>query len=189
VARGHPVPLTSQVAVDRDAVYDVIDRLRFSLPFAIKNVRWFRQKREADGDPPLRESTEELLSVLDCVDRLDDLLRSAPPVPLSSDVRVKRDRLATLLDRLRSRVVPLGQELADLSGIYPDAQGAGAAAATEQEPDSGSLVLLPLIDELDELARNAKRVPLTTQVRIDLERLQDITDRLRETTVRLYRTD
>lgn len=98
--------------LDRESVYDVLDRLRASLPETIKAVRWERQQR-ADDDAPIS------LDVLKDIDALDDLMHTSRPVPLSDSVRVKRDRLTPILDRLRAVLIPLGQELADFKSSDP----------------------------------------------------------------------
>ncbi len=41
--------------------------------------------------------------------------------------------------------------------------------------------VLPLIDKLDDLVRNAKHVPLSSEVRVDKEELDDLLDQLRAT--------
>src|SRR3954447_14439580 len=41
--------------------------------------------------------------------------------------------------------------------------------------------VLVLIDKLDDLVRNAKHVPLTSEVRVDKEELDDVLDQLRAT--------
>ncbi len=120
VEAARPVPLlANQVILDRESVYDVLDRMRASLPFAIKSVRWFRKRREDDGDPPLRTGDEVSIAVLADIDALDDLIHKSPTVPLTDSVRVKRDRLASILDRMRATLIPFAQELADYQSIYP----------------------------------------------------------------------
>lgn len=120
IEEARPVPfLANQVILDRESVYDILDRMRFSLPFAIKAIRWFRKRREDDGDPPLRTGDEVSIAVLTDIDALDDLIHKSPAVPLTDSVRVKRDRLAPILDRMRATLIPFGQELADYQSIYP----------------------------------------------------------------------
>lgn len=119
VAAARPVPLMrSQVILDRESIYDVLDSLRASLPEAIKDARWFREKRKQDGDPPLREG-EVAPDVFTDIDAVDDLIHESRTVPLTNSMLVERDRLSPILDRLRAALVPLGQELADFKSIYP----------------------------------------------------------------------
>jgi hypothetical protein len=121
VAAARPVPLLQgQLILDRESVYDVLDDMRASLPFAIKAVQWFRTRREDDGDPPLRAGEVAPSDVLLEIDAVDDLIHNSRPVPLTDSVRVKRDRLAPILDRMRAALTPLGQELADFNSIYPN---------------------------------------------------------------------
>jgi hypothetical protein len=119
VERARPVPLVrSQVILDRESVYDVLDGMRASLPEAIKATRWLRKKREDAGDAPLRDGDVVSGDVLTNIDALDDLIHNARPVPLTDSVRVSRDRLASILAQMRADLMPLGQELADLEEIY-----------------------------------------------------------------------
>ena len=57
---------------------------------------------------------------------LDDLIHSAPPIPLTDSVRVSRHRLGEILDRLRNALVPLAQEFAEFKRTYPDTNPAGS---------------------------------------------------------------
>ena len=44
--------------------------------------------------------------LLSLIDELDDLIHNAKPVPLTDQVRVDRERVYDLLDRIRAAVVP-----------------------------------------------------------------------------------
>jgi hypothetical protein len=123
VAGARSMPLVQgQLILEREPVYYVLDGMRLSLPFAIRDVRWFRQRRANDGDPPLRGGEVESLDLLAEIDAVDDLVHTARMVPLTDSVRVRRDRLAPILDRMRAALVPLGQELADFRSIYRTAR-------------------------------------------------------------------
>ena len=40
------VPLTDQVRIDRDAIYDVLDQMRSTIPEEIKQARWIVKERQ-----------------------------------------------------------------------------------------------------------------------------------------------
>jgi len=90
--------------------------------------------------------------------QLDELVRRAPPIPLTSQVRIDRSEIYDSLDLLRA--------------LEADAMRERGTAAF-----SNSLAVL---DELDALIQNAKPVPLTTQVRVDRTEIYRLLDRLRE---------
>src|SRR6266571_3866401 len=81
------VPLTDQVRIDREEIYDILDQMRATIPEEIKQARWIvkeRQEMLAHGlraslgqqpvDPAPRPR-EHLLALLDDPARLLDLLR------------------------------------------------------------------------------------------------------------------
>ena len=49
------------------------------------------------------------MDVLVLIDRLDDLVHNAKPVPLTNEVRVDKDELYELLDQIRA-TIPGGRE-------------------------------------------------------------------------------
>jgi hypothetical protein len=93
------------------------------------------------------------MDVLVLIDKLDDLAHNAKAVPLTDQVRVERREVQDIVAEIR-------------------------AAIREDLTDAPTQVLT-LVDELDELARDAKPVPLTRHVRIDRAEVYDILDRLR----------
>ena len=91
----------------------------------------------------------DLLVAIDC---LDDLVHNARAVPLTDQVRLP-------LDRLESAVRDVHDSLP------PDVR-------TRLEAEG-------LLERLDTLARDAKPVPLTEQVRFDKDELYEILDAIR----------
>ncbi len=81
IREARPVPLTREVRVEKDAVYDVLDRMR------------------AEVGP-------EHGDLLIPLDELDDTIHAAKPVPLTSWVRVDKQRVEELLDRMRANLGP-----------------------------------------------------------------------------------
>lgn len=88
VAGAAPVPLTSEVRIQKDEVYDVLDRLRATLP-------------ELTTAAPEHTKTR-LLSALVHIDELDDRVHRARPVPLTDQVRVDPTKLSRTLQRIRA---------------------------------------------------------------------------------------
>jgi hypothetical protein len=77
------VPLTEQVRVERRDVQDIVVLIRAAT-------------RDEFGD-----AAKDVLAL---VDRLDDLARDAKPVPLTRHVRVDREEIYDVLDRLRAAI-------------------------------------------------------------------------------------
>jgi FAD/FMN-containing dehydrogenase len=142
VAAAGRVPLINRLRVPRERVYDLLDRLRATLPAAILEVRGTEPSEELPSNRALAaidtfehdlqrlswravfsdslRVDEKLLQaatwhlraalrepaapaeVQAAVAELEDLVRAAKPVPLTSQVRVPRKPLHELLDRMRA---------------------------------------------------------------------------------------
>jgi len=62
VHNARPVPLTDQVRVDREEVYDILDQMRATIPEEIKQARWIvkeRQEMLAEAERAAEEIVEE----------------------------------------------------------------------------------------------------------------------------------
>ena len=46
VHNARPVPLTDQVRVDREEIYDILDQMRATIPEEIKQARWIVKERQ-----------------------------------------------------------------------------------------------------------------------------------------------
>jgi vacuolar-type H+-ATPase subunit H len=55
------VPLTDQVRIDRDAIYDVLDQMRSTIPEEVKQARWIVKERQEMLAEAKREA-ERLIS-------------------------------------------------------------------------------------------------------------------------------
>jgi hypothetical protein len=86
VQRAKPVPRTNQVRIERLEIYDVLDRMRATL--------WESADRTAPSHGP-----SEVTAALDA---LDELVRRAKPIPLTTQVRIDRIEIYELLDRIRA---------------------------------------------------------------------------------------
>ena len=61
-----PVPLTDQVRVDREEIYDLLDQMRATIPEEIKQARWIVKERQEmlaeakrESERIIREAREE----------------------------------------------------------------------------------------------------------------------------------
>jgi cell division septum initiation protein DivIVA len=66
VHNGKPVPLTDQVRVEREEVYDILDQMRATVPEEIKQARWIVKERQEmlaeakrEAERIIREAREE----------------------------------------------------------------------------------------------------------------------------------
>src|SRR5829696_8381138 len=66
-----PVPLTDQVRVDREEIYDLLDQMRATIPEEIKQARWIVKERQE----MLEEAREREREIrLGAEDYADDIL-------------------------------------------------------------------------------------------------------------------
>jgi hypothetical protein len=101
------VPMTDQVRVDKEKIYDLLDGIRAALPAAVQRPEPPPPLPAASGTPlaPPREidieSPDKLLASLDA---LDELVQNAKRVPLSDDRRIDAERFYKLIERARADV-------------------------------------------------------------------------------------
>src|SRR6266576_1719952 len=80
------VPLTDQVRIDREEIYDILDQMRATIPEEIKQARWIvkeRQEMLAAASEPISASsstTDDQPYYASCSSESS----SAPPSPASS---------------------------------------------------------------------------------------------------------
>jgi hypothetical protein len=91
------------------------------------------------------------------LDQLDGLVRRAPAIPFTNQIRIDRIQIYDSLDLLRAL----------------------QADATRERGDAAPSDSLAVLDELDALIHNARPVPLTMQVRVDRSEIYELLDRLR----------
>jgi cell division septum initiation protein DivIVA len=60
VHNARPVPLTDQVRVDREEIYDILDQMRATIPEEIKQARWIVKERQEMLAEAKREADEEI---------------------------------------------------------------------------------------------------------------------------------
>src|ERR687892_58206 len=68
VHNARPVPLTDQVRVDREEIYDLLDQMRATIPEEIKQARWIvEEAREREREIRLgaEDYADDILSTLE----------------------------------------------------------------------------------------------------------------------------
>jgi len=143
VHNAKPVPLTDQVRVDKEEIYDILDQMRATIPEEIKQARWIvkeRQemlaeaKREVDRiiaearEQAVREASQtEIVRLAErqAQDIVDDARRQAREARLEledyadgilSSLEVNLDRFLVAVRRGRERLQERSQENA---GAFP----------------------------------------------------------------------
>ena len=91
------VPLTDQVRIDREEIYDILDQMRATIPEEIKQARWIVKERQA------RETRLEM------EDWADSIL---------STLEVNLDKFLSAVKRGRERLHERSQETV-VAGIGP----------------------------------------------------------------------
>src|SRR3569623_73524 len=60
-----PVPLTDQVRVDKEEIYDILDQMRATIPEEIKQARWIVKARQELLAVAMREALRCVMSARD----------------------------------------------------------------------------------------------------------------------------
>src|ERR687896_2513773 len=150
------VPLTDQVRIDREEIYDILDQMRATIPEEIKQARWIvkeRQemlaeaKRECDRllqearEQAVREASQtEIVKIAErqAQDIIEDARRHARETRLEmedwadgilSTLEVNLDKFLSAVKRGRERLHERSQETV-VAGI-------GAEASTDERPAVG----------------------------------------------------
>jgi F0F1-type ATP synthase membrane subunit b/b' len=75
-----PVPLTDQVRVDKEEIYDILDQMRATIPEEIKQARWIvkeRQEMLAEAEDILEDARGREREIrLGAEDYADDILNT-----------------------------------------------------------------------------------------------------------------
>ena len=107
VHNAKPVPLTDQVRVDKEEIYDILDQMRATIPEEIKQARWIVKERQEmlaeakrEAERIIKEAREREIR-LGAEDYADEILNTLE-VNLSKFIAaVQRGR-----DRLQGRDEP-----------------------------------------------------------------------------------
>ena len=88
VHNARPVPLTDQVRVDREEIYDILDQMRATIPEEIKQARWIVKERQEmlaeakrEAERIIKEARDEqlrLISEEEVYDILDQMRATIP---------------------------------------------------------------------------------------------------------------
>jgi len=70
VHNARAVPLTDQVRIDREAVYEILDQMRSTLPEEIKQARWIVKERQEMLSEAKQEADRVLAEAQERADRL-----------------------------------------------------------------------------------------------------------------------
>jgi cell division septum initiation protein DivIVA len=70
VHNARPVPLTDQVRVDREEIYDILDQMRATIPEEIKQARWIVKERQEMLEEAKREAERIIKEARDQRERL-----------------------------------------------------------------------------------------------------------------------
>src|SRR5574341_1288361 len=110
------VPLTDQVRLDREEIYEILDQMRATIPEEIKQARWIVKERQ------------EMLAENQAEDIVDDARRKARETRLEmedwadsilSTLEVNLDKFLTAVKRGRERLHERSQETV-VAGIGPE---------------------------------------------------------------------
>ena len=97
------VPLTDQVRIDREAIYDLLDQMRSTIPEEVKQARWIVKERQEMLAEAKRESERILAEARE---------KAAYEASQQEVVKLAEREAAEILEeaRMREREVRLGAE-------------------------------------------------------------------------------
>ena len=97
------VPLTDQVRIDREAIYDLLDQMRSTIPEEVKQARWIVKERQEMLAEAKRESERILAEARE---------KAAYEASQEEVVKLAEREAAEILEeaRMREREVRLGAE-------------------------------------------------------------------------------
>src|SRR5918995_426749 len=101
------VPLTDQVRIDREEIYEILDQMRATIPEEIKQARWIVKERQEIIDEARRSARETRLEMEDWADSI------------LSTLEVNLDKFLGAVKRGRERLHERSQETV-VAGIGPE---------------------------------------------------------------------
>jgi uncharacterized protein YqgV (UPF0045/DUF77 family) len=116
------VPLTDQVRIDREEIYDILDQMRATIPEEIKQARWIVKERQEMLAEAVREASQtEIVKLAErqAGDIVDDARRQARETRLEmedwadsilSTLEVNLDKFLAAVKRGRERLHERSQE-------------------------------------------------------------------------------
>jgi hypothetical protein len=137
------VPLTDQVRIDREEIYDILDQMRATIPEEIKQARWIVKERQRllgeAREQAVREASQtEIVKIAErqAQDIIDDARRQARETRLEmedwadsilSTLEVNLDKFLAAVKRGRERLHERSQETV-VAGVGPTVQ------STDEQP-------------------------------------------------------
>jgi cell division septum initiation protein DivIVA len=126
VHQAKAVPLTDQVRIDREEIYDILDQMRATIPEEIKQARWIVKERqemlaEAKRETDREASQTEIVKLAEkqAQEIIDDARRQARETRLEmedwadgilSTLEVNLDKFLSAVKRGRERLQERSQE-------------------------------------------------------------------------------
>ena len=104
VHNAKPVPLTDQVRVDKEEIYDILDQMRATIPEEIKQARWIVKERQEMLAEAKREAERIVKEARERQDAADLRSRRSPSRPSAQAEDIIEDA------RAREREIRLGAE-------------------------------------------------------------------------------
>ena len=105
VHNAKPVPLTDQVRVDKEEIYDLLDQMRATIPEEIKQARWIVKERQEMLAEAKREAERIIKEARDEQARRDGAQATSAGSSLPCNRSRPRCTAAMNFDRLTSSVL------------------------------------------------------------------------------------
>ncbi len=100
VHNARPVPLTDQVRVDKEEIYDILDQMRATIPEEIKQARWIVKERQEmlaeakrESERIIKESRDEQARMVSSEEVVKQAERQAEEIVEDARVREREIRL------------------------------------------------------------------------------------------------
>src|SRR4051794_17306796 len=100
VHNAKPVPLTDQVRVDKEEIYDILDQMRATIPEEIKQARWIVKERQEmlaeakrEAERIIREAREEQIRLIGEEEIVKQAERQAGEITGDARARGRETRL------------------------------------------------------------------------------------------------
>jgi cell division septum initiation protein DivIVA len=100
VHNAKPVPLTDQVRVDREEIYDLLDQMRATIPEEIKQARWIVKERQEmlaeakrEAERVVKEARDQQLRLVSEEEITKQAERAAEEIVEDANARAREIRL------------------------------------------------------------------------------------------------
>jgi cell division septum initiation protein DivIVA len=130
IHNARPVPLTDQVRVDREEIYDLLDQMRATIPEEIKQARWIVKERQEMLAEAKREAERIVKEARDQQARLisdeevykqaergaEEILEDARDTEILSTLEVNLQKFLAAVQRGRDRLAGRDEDLGPEEG-------------------------------------------------------------------------